>query len=491
MQNKDFAVFVELWNMTQGYKTPLMHHRLAMWLQTSWVKGDQKLLLQAFRASGKSTLVGLFSAWLLQQDPDLRILVLAAESSLANKMVRNIRKIIEKHPLTRHLVPKKADQWASDRFTVKRQKELRDPSVLGLGVTSNATGSRADIIIYDDVEVPNTCGSVDKRQNLRNNLTESNFILVPGGTQLYVGTPHSYFSIYADAPRKEIQEVDIFLKDYTRYAVPVINKTGQSAWPEQFSMDDINTLKHHSGPNKFASQMMLKPVNVVEGRLDTTLLRFYNAAINYAEAQRQITLTLDYKKIISCAVWWDPAFGSAKGDKSVVAIIYTDTDGHHYLHHIHYMSIKTQQDEDEATLQCIEIVKLVERFYIPAVNIEINGIGKFLPAILRRELGKKNISCAVLEHSSRENKAERIIGAFDAVMAARCLSVHEDVRATPFLSEMLEWQPQKKSGYDDGLDAVAGALSLEPVRLKNIYSTADRKYLSRSTTMQARTEFDV
>ena len=58
-------------------------------------------MLLVFRNAGKSTLVGIFCAWLLLNDPDLRILVLAAEHDLARKMVRNVKRIIERHPLTR------------------------------------------------------------------------------------------------------------------------------------------------------------------------------------------------------------------------------------------------------------------------------------------------------------------------------------------------------------------------------------------------------
>lgn len=491
MQKIGFAKFVEMWSIMQGFDAPAIHCRMADWLENAWKKGDKKLLLLAFRASGKSTIVGLFCAWLLWINQDLRILILAAESSLAHKMVRNTRKIIEKHVLTRRLIPHKADQWASDRFTINRKKELRDPSVLGLGVMSNATGSRADIIIYDDVEVPNTSNSVEKRENLRGRLTETNFILVPGGTQLYIGTPHTYFSIYADQKRSEIGEEKIFLGGYKHLHIPIFNKDGDSAWPSQFTNEEIEQLHKQSGPNKFASQMLLKPVNIVEGRLDADLLKFYSYELDYAEAQRKIHLILGNQKIISCSVWWDPAFGSARGDKSVVAIIFCDDQGGYYLHHLHYMDIQTQNDQDEATLQCLQVVELVEKYYLPAIHIEINGIGKFLPAILRRELAKKNISCAVIEETTRKPKHERIIESFDAVMAARCLHVHENIRKTPFLTEMMEWQPEKNRGYDDGLDAVAGALSLEPVRLKNIYPMATRKWLSRSDMQQAKTDFEV
>jgi hypothetical protein len=492
VQKQNFAVFVDLWNIQQGFKTPLIHHKMAKWLQASWDKGNRRLLLMAFRASGKSTIVGLFSAWLLLQDPDLRILVLAADASLARKMVRDVRKILEKHPLTPHLLPSKIDQWASNRFTIERQKQLRDPSMLGMGVTSNITGSRADIIIYDDVEVPNTCASVEKREALRLRLQESNFILVPDGMQLYVGTPHSYFSIYADSVREEINEKKTFLDKFKRFFLPVLDEKRDSAWPEQFSKEAIDLLAEQSGPNKFASQMMLEPVNVINSRLDVNLLRHYDDDLIYAEANKKTMLSIGGKVLVSCSAWWDPAFGSAQGDKSVLAIVFTDAHGNYHLHQIHYIDIRNKEEGvDEASAQCQIVADILEQNYAPSVTIETNGIGKFLPAILRRELAGKNIACAVVEKSNNKAKEARILEAYDAIMAARCLYVHERVKETPYLREMMEWAPQTRNNKDDGLDAVAGALSQEPVRLKRVYTSASRKWSAQSDAYTASTNFDV
>lgn len=491
MKDNDFKIFLDLWNSKQGYITPSIHLDMAEWLQTCYRTGELRLLLMAFRASGKSTIVGLFSAWLLWQDPDLRILVLAADSSLAAKMVRSIKRTIERHPLTQHLRPTRPDQWAFDRFTIQREKELRDPSVLAAGVTTNITGCRADIIIYDDVEVPNTSGTSEKRESLRDFLRESNFILIPGGMQLYIGTPHNYFSIYADTPRAEIGEEEIFLADFKRLEIPILNQDEKSVWPEQFSEKNIALLKKQSGPNQFASQMMLQPINIKNGRLNPELLNFYEDDLQYSEAQKNIQLHLMENKIISCSAWWDPAFGSAQGDSSVFAIIFTDEVGHHYLHHVSYIQVTANEGEDEATLQCQIIADLVDKFYVPSIAIETNGIGKFLPAILRRELGEKNLACSVVEKTSRQTKYIRILESFDAVLAARALSVHEDVKKTPFLMEMMEWQPSQKNAKDDGLDAVAGALSLEPVRVKRHYTTIAKRWKGQGDMHQAKTDFDV
>ena len=219
----DFRLFIVLWNQMQGQTTPDIHLKMAQWLERSWKDGRTELLLQAFRSSGKSTITGLFAAWLIYTKPSLRILVLAADHMLAKKMVRNVKRILERHPLTAHLLPQKSDQWASDRFTVKRDMELRDPSMLAKGITSNITGSRADVILCDDVEVPNTCDTAEKREELRARLAETAFVLVPGGTQIYIGTPHTYYTIYADQPRTEIGESEVFLAGFRALKIPLMN----------------------------------------------------------------------------------------------------------------------------------------------------------------------------------------------------------------------------------------------------------------------------
>lgn len=484
-----FEIFLSLWNATQGYTTPVIHFRMASWLRKCWETGEKRLLLQAFRGSGKSTLIGLFSAWALYRDPDLRILVLAAESTLARKMVRAIRKIIEKHPLTKTLRPKRAEEWAADSFTVRRARTQRDPSVLARSLFSNITGSRADIIIYDDVEVPNTCYTPGKREDLRDRLSESLFILVPGGLQIFVGTPHHWHTIYADAPRTEAGEEDIFLKDYTRLTIPILDESGESTWPERFTGADIMNLKRQNGPNAFASQMMLVPVNATEGRLDITLLRRYAGELDYSEANGRSILRLEGRRLVSCKAWWDPAFGSDRGDKSVLAVVYTDEEGDYWLHRIAYLKPGQGSETDEATYQCRQVVALVEQFYIPSIALETNGIGGFLPGILKRELGLRKVAAAVLERHSRKAKDTRILEAFDAPLAAQALHVHASVYETPFIGEMQEWRPGV-NGADDGIDAAAGAISLEPVRLKRVYPSRIRPSWRGAGTHQAQTEFE-
>ncbi len=475
-QTVSFRLFLLIWNATQKQQTPNLHVRIANWLQRSWEHGRRRLVLQAFRACGKSTLIGIFSAWALYRDPDLRILVLAAESRLSNKMVRTIRKVIERHPLTQHLIPTNPDEWAADRFTVTRSRVSRDPSVLACGIYANITGARADVIICDDVEVPNTCDSAEKRAKLRERLSENEFILVPGGRHIFIGTPHTYYSIYAKKPRKEIGEETHFLQNYTRLSLPVITAGGNSQWPERYSLEDIEEIRRQSGPMKFASQMMLDPVNIKDSRLDPALLNRYDDEIVYSEVQKETILTIGGVKMVSASAWWDPAFGSAKGDNSVLAVVYTSVDGNYYLHRMDYIKVTPKDGEDEAHLQSQRIAQIVRDLYLPSITVETNGIGKFLPAILRNVINNAKVPCAVQEAHSTKAKDTRILESFDTAMAARSLYVHCSVFDTPFLSEMQEWRPGRKYGRDDGLDAAAGAIALEPMRLPRSYGDSKRRW---------------
>ncbi len=459
----DFKLFTVIWNQLQNQDTPTLHIKMAGWLEQMHKQEARNIVLMAFRSAGKSTLVGLYAAWSLYQNPNARILVLAADQALAKKMVRNVKRIIERHPLTQSLKPKTKDQWASDRFTIRRSGELRDPSMLAKGITSNITGLRADIVICDDVEVPNTCDSPQKRQDLRERLGEIPYVLVAGGKTLYVGTPHDYYSIYAKTPRTEIAEEQPFLNGFKRMELPLLNGQGQCAWPERYTADVIEEYIISHGRNKFDSQMQLKPVNIMNARLDPDLLEFYNSEVEFDDIVTK-SLYIDGQKMISASCWWDPSLAKADGDDSVLAIMFTGADNMLYLHHLEYIKTDPKIGLDEATQQCRIVGEILKQYRVPYMQIETNGIGNFLPKILRRVLSCMKVLTKVRGTANSTNKTARIIEAFDMALGTKRLRVHERIKQTPFLMEMREWQPNKSSCKDDALDAVAGALQAEPYR---------------------------
>lgn len=192
----EFYKFLDTWNKVLGFSTPAHHLKIMGFLVSVWETEPHRGLLMAFRHSGKSTVVGIFAACVLYLHPETRILILSAENSLSSRMVAHIKHILENHPMCKDLVPAVKKEWAQGRITVNRPIGIREPSVTCQGIHGNITGLRADLIICDDVEVPNTSNTAQKRETLRERLRELDFILSPTGTMIYIGTPHTLDSIY-------------------------------------------------------------------------------------------------------------------------------------------------------------------------------------------------------------------------------------------------------------------------------------------------------
>ena len=447
--------FVWVWDKILGLEFPAHHRGICRFLEQTW-QGQKRGLLMAFRASGKSTLVGLFCAWLLRFHPELRILILAADYMLARKMVQHIKRIITAHPLCRGMKPQKPTEWASDCLSIVRPDTGRDPSVLAKGLGSNLTGCRADVIICDDVEVPKTCDTSAKRRELKRKLAELEYILSPGGMMLYMGTPHAQDTLY--------NTKDGFLKNWPVMKVPLVNKAGQSNWPTRYPLEKIAEMKTCTGRFKFQSQMMLRAIQSADARLDVKRLLFYSDELVYHEANGAASLKIGEVPMVSVSCWWDPAFGSVKGDSSVIACVFTDANGHYYLHRLKYLKVPPKTEA--AGYQCREVVAFIKENHLPAIHLETNGIGKFLPALLRQELNRSKVGCSVIEEIARTRKQNRILSAFEVPLMNGALSVHDSIKQTNFLDELQDFHPFAPKGHDDALDAVAGCLLSEPVRLK-------------------------
>jgi hypothetical protein len=171
--------------------------------------------------------------------------------------------------------------------------------------------------------------------------------------------------------------------------------------------------------------------------------------------------------MVSVACCWDPALGRPEaGDASVIAAVFQDEGGEYWLHAVRYMTAVYPHPEgvDEATQLCRQVRDFIVANELPSVVVETNGIGGFLPGLLRSELAASGIAAAVLPQAATRRKEARILDALDPLLAARRLHAHASVWDTPFVREMREWLPDGRS-RDDGLDAVSGCLLAQPARL--------------------------
>jgi len=192
---QDFKLFLQaLWHELHLPPPTRAQYAIADYLQT----GPKRLQIQAFRGVGKSWITGAFVLWTLFNDPERKIMIISASKERADNMSIFLQKLIIETPWLNFLRPKADDsRWSRISFDVNCSPH-QAPSVKSVGITGQLTGSRADLMILDDVEVPGNSMTELMREKLLQLCTEAESILTPKSDSriMYLGTPQTTFTIY-------------------------------------------------------------------------------------------------------------------------------------------------------------------------------------------------------------------------------------------------------------------------------------------------------
>jgi hypothetical protein len=145
---KDFRQFVYLvWQQINLPEPTPLQYDIAHFLQY----GPNKICVEAFRGVGKSFITSAYACWELFNDPQKKILVVSASKNRADNFTTFTLQLIREMPLLQHLAPRAEQRSSRVEFDVGPATADQSPSVRSVGITSQIAGSRADIIISDDV----------------------------------------------------------------------------------------------------------------------------------------------------------------------------------------------------------------------------------------------------------------------------------------------------------------------------------------------------
>ena len=164
---------------------------------------SNRFIIQGFRGVAKSFITCAYVVWLLWRDPQLKIMIVSASKERADANASFIKKIINEVPFLGHLKAREGQRDTQNLFDVGPARPDHSPSVKSVGITGQLTGSRADIIVADDVEVPGNSFTQVMRDRLFELVKEFDAILKPGDNKkiIYLGTPQNEMSLY-----NELQE---------------------------------------------------------------------------------------------------------------------------------------------------------------------------------------------------------------------------------------------------------------------------------------------
>jgi len=92
---------------------------------------------------------------------------------------------------------------------------------------------------------------------------------------------------------------------------------------------------------------------------------------------------------------------------------------------------------------------------------------------MRGALKRRGLRCGVTEKASTGNKNKRILAAFEPPLRSGYLHAHVSV-IERVGDQMRDWNPALTDQPDDYLDAAAGAILAEPVRIGRVVSDAQQ-----------------
>ncbi len=516
MESRDvtFLTFFIMWARLQGWKVPLLHVRICVWLETCI---DPERVLMVFRGAAKSTIYAVYKAWKLYRNRHHRSLVWSADNDTAGMLTADTINVLRNHPLTQGMLPSKP---GSKRFWVVGARDARNASMRAVGVTSNATGARADAVDFDDIEVPGNIETPEARLKLRQRISESTHIAVPGAQKTYIGTPHAHDSIYPErieagaallkiplfehakrwrGPPKDgrylfphpVGEDGLYVMvgihklahmaveglDYTWDGKAVVFKTktdavvdvcSMCAWPERFNRDEVKRRREETRTfNAWDSQYMLEAKPITDSRLDPDRLKLYDVEPHFRTHNGESVMYLGKARIVSATCHWDPSGGKVTSDTSSFSVMFQDETGRPYWHRAAALIGEVAELDDNGRViggQVWQICDLVEKLGLPRVTVETNGVGTHAPGLLRGALKARRIRCGVTDQHNSTNKARKILGAFDAPLSSGYLWAHVSV-ADAVEEQMRSWNPEATKQPDDHLDSGAECLLQQPVKI--------------------------
>jgi len=472
----DFKLFLQaLWAELDLPSPTRAQYAIADYLQ----HGPKRLQIQAFRGVGKSWITGAFVLWTLFNDPEKKIMIISASKERADNMSIFLQKLIIETPWLNHLQPKSDDaRWSRISFDVQCSPH-QAPSVKSVGITGQLTGSRADLMILDDIEVPGNSMTELMREKLLQLCTEAESILTPKNDSriMYLGTPQTVFTVYRKLAERNYRpfvwpaRVPRKLSNYEGLLAPQLQEVidnGADPWsvtdPDRFDHEDLIEREASMGRSNFMLQFMLDTSLSDAEKFPLKMADLIVTSVNPKSAPDSVIWCSDPKNVIKdlptvglpgdyfyspmqlqgdwgdytetiCSV--DP---SGRGSDETAAAFISQRNGYLYLHEV---SAYRDGYSDNTLL---DILRRCKKYNVTKLVIETNFGDGIVAELFKKHLLQTKQGIDVEEVRANVRKEDRIIDALEPVLNQHRLIVNRSVVEWDFKSNPDE-APEKRLLY--------------------------------------------
>jgi hypothetical protein len=472
----DFKLFLQaLWAQLDLPSPTRAQYAIADYLQY----GPKRLQIQAFRGVGKSWITGAFVLWTLFKDNEKKIMIISASKERADNMSIFLQKLIIETPWLNHMQP--ADdsaRWSRISFDIKCPPH-QAPSVKSVGITGQLTGSRADLMILDDIEVPGNSMTELMREKLLQLCTEAESILTPKEDSriMYLGTPQTVFTIYRKLAERNYRpfvwpaRVPRKLSSYEGLLAPQLQEDidmGADPWsvtdPDRFDHEDLIEREASMGRSNFMLQFMLDTSLSDAEKFPLKMADLVVTSVNPKSAPDSVIWCSDPQNVIKdlptvglpgdyfytpmqlqgewgpyqetiCSV--DP---SGRGADETTAAYLSQRNGYLYLH-----EMRAYRDGySDNTL--LDILKGCKKYGVTKLVIETNFGDGIVGELFKKHLQQTQQGIDVEEVRANVRKEDRIIDSLEPVLNQHRLVVNRSVVEWDYRSNKDE-APEKRLLY--------------------------------------------
>ncbi len=455
----DFKMFLTaLWEQLDLPPPTRAQYAIADYLQS----GPKRLQIQAFRGVGKSWITGAFVLWTLFNDPERKIMIISASKERADNMSIFLQKLIIETPWLEHLRPKSDDsRWSRISFDVNCSPH-QAPSVKSVGITGQLTGSRADLMILDDIEVPGNSMTELMREKLLQLCTEAESILTPKDDSriMYLGTPQTTFTVYRKLAERNYRPFvwpsryprKNKLSQYEGLLAPQIVEdidNGVTEWdvtdPDRFANDDLLEREASMGRSNYMLQFQLDTSLSDAEKFPLKMADLVVTSVNPDSAPDTCIWCSDRTNIIKelptvglpgdyfyapmqlqgewtpytetiCSV--DP---SGRGSDETAAAFISQKNGFLYLH-----EMRAYRDGySDSTL--LDILRGCKKYNVTKLLIESNFGDGIVSELFKKHIQQTNQSIDIEETRANVRKEDRIIDSLEPVLNQHRLVVDKSV----------------------------------------------------------------
>ena len=456
---QDFKLFLQaLWGQLDLPSPTRAQYAIADYIQY----GPKRLQIQAFRGVGKSWITGAFVLWTLFNDAEKKIMIISASKERADNMSIFLQKLIIETPWLSQLQPKSDDsRWSRISFDVNCSPH-QAPSVKSVGITGQLTGSRADLMILDDVEVPGNSMTELMREKLLQLCTEAEAILTPKDDSriMYLGTPQTTFTIYRKLAERNYRPFvwparyprGNNISQYEGLLAPEIQADidgGAEEWaptdPDRFDSNDLLEREASMGRSNYMLQFQLDTSLSDAEKFPLKMADLIITSINPDTAPQNIIWCSDPANVIKdaptvglpgdyfyspmqmqgdwseytetiCSV--DP---SGRGTDETAACYLSQKNGIIYLH-----EMRAYRDGySDNTL--LDILRGCKKFGVTSIVIETNFGDGIVSELFKKHLIQTKQNVHIEEVRANVRKEDRIIDSLEPILNQHRLVVDRSV----------------------------------------------------------------